>query len=82
MLCVVCVCVCVRVCACACACVRVCACVCCCFEQAQALYDAGEKKWGTDESEFNRIFMTCSMAQLKGEAKQRESVCVGKHVIS
>jgi len=41
---------------------------------AQALYDAGEKKWGTDESEFNRIFMTCSMAQLKATAEAYKSV--------
>jgi len=32
---------------------------------AKALFEAGEKKWGTDESEFNRIFMTAGNAQIR-----------------
>jgi hypothetical protein len=30
------------------------------------LFDAGEeRRWGTDESEFNRVFMTSNDEQLK-----------------
>lgn len=34
-------------------------------EQAQALFNAGEAKWGTDEEVFYRILAHASFAQLK-----------------
>ena len=33
--------------------------------EAQQLYKAGEKKWGTDEETFNRIFSTRDYYQLR-----------------
>lgn len=33
---------------------------------AHALFEAGTAQWGTDESEFNRVLLTNSRAQLKG----------------
>ena len=35
-----------------------------CMNDAAALYQAGEGKWGTDEATFNRIFATRSPAEL------------------
>lgn len=34
-------------------------------EQAKALFEAGEGRWGTDESAFNKVFMLSSNAQLR-----------------
>jgi annexin A7/11 len=34
------------------------------MEDVRALFEAGEKRWGTDESEFNRVLITSNPAQL------------------
>lgn len=38
---------------------------------AKALFEAGEKAWGTDESEFNRVFATSSPAHIRGAVLER-----------
>ncbi|XP_071496710.1 uncharacterized protein, partial [Diadema antillarum] len=38
--------------------------------EANQLYQAGEKKWGTDESEFNRIMATRNFAQLRATFRE------------
>jgi len=43
-------------------------------KEAESLYKAGEKKWGTDESEFNRILMLRSRAQLLATFKEYRKI--------
>lgn len=43
-------------------------------KEAQEIYAAGEKRWGTDESKFNKILMLRSRAQLLATFKEYRKV--------
>lgn len=41
-------------------------------KEAEELYKAGEKKWGTDESKFNQVLSLRSFPQLRWVWGERE----------
>ena len=45
-----------------------------CANLAKELFDAGEKKWGTDSSIFNKIFTGCSPAEIICIAKEYNKI--------
>ncbi len=45
-----------------------------CQKEAQDLFDAGEKKWGTDSSVFNKIFTGCSPAEIACIAREYHKI--------
>jgi annexin A7/11 len=45
-----------------------------CANLAKELFDAGEKKWGTDSSIFNKIFTGCSPAEIACVAREYHKI--------
>jgi annexin A7/11 len=45
-----------------------------CQKEAQELFDAGEKKWGTDSAVFNKIFTGCSPAEITCIAREYHKI--------